>query len=730
MSESVLLFRGEVQRSCQDEIIIDAMVGAAHSTRLQVAGRLTEAVLRVAKLAARPLPKGELVAALERELPLEAGVAFSLIEQLLEAGVLESEVNTATRMLILGGSELASQLRSRMAMELWPTELAGCEVVILGRLGSDDWKRELDRALTRSTLALTCSFEGSACWIGPVVSAQDAPCPLCLHARRVAALREPESPVALSCPPNLALVAALLRQVAETMARGELPHDRVLHVEHASSTWRTLLPQPHCAVCDRSALSECAPELAVRARQIAHDFETRLSVSSSVTEPSEPQRAAFVDPVLGPLTLEVYDADGSFRDLPLVLGSIRCAEATDHGFSRRERASVMFGTGATEHRRRLVAFAEGIERYAGSTERPDIVGSSYEALSPFALHPEQTVRFSAEQYASLSLERYTGQPTDWSWACDWTTGESKLLIHDAISCTERPTRGSFRMFQDPFASGMAAHRSLTLAVQRAALELIERDAMMLAWYLRLPLRPLDVRTIGAPSTLADLTAMRRAGGAEREPGTTTEVHDLISYLKQAGVNVSFYDLRVDFSVPCVLAIAETARDLGEWKAGGKILSASAGLTFADAVRHSLRELLGHYTVFGLVSPDGDKSIDPETGELRVWWPSFASFLSPRHDDPLDFLGKGDPLQLSADPELPLEQVRSELLTRGIPLYVRQLGRRDVHRSGLLAIRAVAPGLLRLTPTRQSVNFGEPRIDSIRLAWGANDGVNLMPHPLA
>jgi len=710
MSEPVLWFRGEVQNPCPGEIIVDAAVGNSGNTRLQIAGRLTDAVLRVAKLAARPLMQDELVAALERDLPLENGVAFSLIEQLVAAGVLESEVNTTTRLTIHGQSELADDLRTRLAGEYWPAELQGCEVAILGRLGSADWKRELDLAVARDSAILTCSFEGNACWIGPVLHARDSPCPLCLHARRVAARSEPEAPVTLSCPANLALVSALLRQVAESMARGELAADHVLHVEHASSTWRRLLPQPHCTVCDPGP-PQCAPALAEQAQKTASCFEKLLTAGRSCSEPSEALRAAFLDPALGPLTLDLYDADGSFRDLPLVLGSIRSAEFADDGLIRRELASVMFGTGATEQRRKLVAFSEGIERYAGSTEQPDILAATHQELSPFALHPDQTVRFSAEQYASLALERYAGQPTDWSWTCDWTTGEPKLLIHDAISSAPRARPGSFRVFQDPFASGMAAHRSLELALSRAALELIERDAMMLAWYLRLPLRPLDVSRLRVQS------------------GADAELHELIAYLKHGGVEISFYDLRVDFSVPSVLAVAEARRDLGEWKAGGKILSACAGLTFGDALRHALRELLGHYTVFGLVSPDGDKSTDPETGEQRPWWPSFAAMLSPRDDEPLGFLGRGEPLVLRDEPAVPLSQLRAELIARGVPLYVRQLGRADVRSSGLVAIRAIAPGLLRLTPTRASMNLGEPRLDTVRRAWGAQPGLNPLPHPL-
>jgi hypothetical protein len=85
--------------------------------------------------------------------------------------------------------------------------------------------------------------------------------------------------------------------------------------------------------------------------------------------------------------------------------------------------------------------------------------------------------------------------------------------------------------------------------------------------------------------------------------------------------------------------------------------------------------------------------------------------------------------LRDEPAVPLSHVRAELTARGVPLFVRQLGRADVRGSGLVAIRAIAPGLLRLTPTRASMNLGEPRIDAVRHAWGAQPGLNPLPHPL-
>lgn len=705
MSESVVQFRGEIQSPSAGTILVETDLGA----RLEIAGTLTDAVLRVARLAARPLRHDELVAALECELTLDDGVAAGLIAQLLDAGLLACDVATSSRLQVEGQSVLADELRTRLAAERWPADVAGVDIVVLGRLGTTGWHDELTRAVARGRPALSCSFEASACWIGPVVHGKHAPCPLCLHARRVAARSEVEAAVVLSCPPRLALVSALLREVAESFARGDLGVGQALHVDPTGATWHTLLPQPRCALCD--AASDQPPasldeQAQSTARQLAADLTCR-----NASEPSEAQRAAFVDPLVGPLRLELYDAEAAFRALPLVLGSLRTAvqvgSSTTPQLMRREYASVLFGTGATERQRRLVAFAEGIERYAGATDAPDLLDRGIDELAPHALHPHETVRFSAEQYAALSLERYSGQPTDWSWACDWTSGHAKLLIHDAFSFVRRPGAGSLSTFHDPFSSGMAAHRSVGLALQRAVFELIERDAFMLAWYLKLPLTPLDTASLD-----------------------DAELDDMLRYLRQGGVSLTFHDLRVDFSVPCVLAVARAGRDFGPWRAGGTILSASAGLTFRDAVRHAVREVLGHYTVFALVSPDGDKSIDPHTGETRPWWPAFAAMLSPRADQPLAFLGAGEPLRPSQERPVSMADVRAELLARGVPVFVRRLGRRDVRSSGLTAVRAVAPGLVRLTASRESANFGEPRIASVAAQWGVPHTLNPMPHPLA
>ncbi|MDB4974325.1 MAG: hypothetical protein JWN48_2666 [Myxococcaceae bacterium] len=710
MSETLLVFRGAVTAGADGELIVEAMHGPSATTRVALSGALSEATLQVLRLARRPCAANTLVNTLARDLQLEHEVASSLVHELVAAGVLSREVRAVHRLLLTGQQDLARELAGSLEHALWPAALQGIEVAVLGTLGDRAWQQQVQRARAGNTRVLTCSFDGADSWIGPWIepgeTAPRGPCPMCLHARRVARGAERQTGVALSCPPNLGLLGALLLQTAKQHARGELPHSAVLHLQDTQSSWHTLLPQPHCAICDPGR-DQSPYSLAEQASHYRAALTAELSLQTSAEEPSEAQRRAFLDPWLGPLSLEVHDVRGTFRELPLVLGSIRATQGWAPDLEPRLFASVMFGTGATESRRKLVAFAEGIERYAGFTDRPDITGIPFSELAEHALAPEQTVRFSEQQYESGVSVRHDNQPLDWSWVYEWTSGQTKLMLHDAVAYGRDPLSGGAQLFEDPFSSGMSAHRSVELALERSLLELIERDAFMLAWYLRLPLRELSVREL-----------------------SDGELHDLLGYLEGVGMKLKFHDLRVDFSLPTVLAVAEAQADFGPWKKGGTILSACAGKSWSEAVRHALRELLGHYTAFALVSPEGDKSIDPETGAPRPWWPAFSALLTPRSDQPLGFLGQGPKLTVSDERASSDGSLREEFLRRGLPVYIRKLGRRDIALSGLVAVRAIVPGLIRMTPSYETVNFGEPRIEQVRRRWNADQTLHPLPHPLA
>jgi ribosomal protein S12 methylthiotransferase accessory factor len=378
--------------------------------------------------------------------------------------------------------------------------------------------------------------------------------------------------------------------------------------------------------------------------------------------------------------------------------------------------SVTFGVGLSEARRQLVSFAEGIERYALSVDPPHVAAKRFSELDEHALSPAETVRFAAEQLSGApgAPRRYEDERLDWSWAYDFVHGGARLLPHDVFAADRRASPGAVRWVGDPFSSGAAAHRSVPRAVRRALLELLERDALMLAWYLRLPLPELDLLHAAAHSV---------------------EIRELHEYLTERGIELRAFDLRVDFELPTVLVTARARVDSGQWRAGGCIVAPSAAGGWGEAIAHALHEILGHYSAFAVVAPAGDSSLDPVTGAPHLWWANFAACFEPQEHDPLSFLGNGTlrpvPMENTLESvEALLTTLRSELRARKLSAFIHYLAPETVRASGLVALRACIPGLLRMTPSRETVNFGEPRIEQIRARWGAPAGFNEHPHPIS
>ena len=301
---------------------------------------------------------------------------------------------------------------------------------------------------------------------------------------------------------------------------------------------------------------------------------------------------------------------------------------------------------------------------------------------------------------------------NWSWVYDWTRDEARLLVHDVLAISGRRPESTFRLLEDPFSSGAAAHRSLPLAVQRVLLEIIERDAFMLAWYLQLPLQELDI-----------------AGASGRES------REMYEYLTSRGIDLRFFDLRVDFELPSVFVVARARIHSGQWRAGGHVLGASTSTTWDGAIRHSLTEILGHYSTFALVSPAGDSSIDPATGQKRLWWPGFEALFKPGRDDLLSFLGRSPAIPLPIDstaegsPASSLSNLKAQFMSRGLSIFLRTLAHEAVRQSGLVAIRACVPGLIRMTPSRETANLGEARVETLRKRWARPPGLNPQAHPV-
>ena len=149
---------------------------------------------------------------------------------------------------------------------------------------------------------------------------------------------------------------------------------------------------------------------------------------------------------------------------------------------------------------RCAALGEAVERYCGNLVPDGLTVASYEQLAARdepAIDPMTLALFSTEQYASdgFPYEPFSRElRVHWTAGRDLVTGRSCLIPASLVypsyaSCAER--HGAPRTNPIPYA-GLAAARSRPAALLAAMLELLERDAVTLAWLSSRPLSQIEV----------------------------------------------------------------------------------------------------------------------------------------------------------------------------------------------------------------------------------------------
>jgi thiazole/oxazole-forming peptide maturase SagD family component len=146
----------------------------------------------------------------------------------------------------------------------------------------------------------------------------------------------------------------------------------------------------------------------------------------------------------------------------------------------RDSYGVAIASGARAADRSL---AEAFERFSMLHAPPDILGRSATNLDAASLDPLSiaSLLHGDEQYARADFRfpRYSNELVlDWSWA-ECAGGQGRLLV--PTSLIGRPCRGSVRLV-DATSNGYACHPSREEARTLALLEVLERDAALIAWY--------------------------------------------------------------------------------------------------------------------------------------------------------------------------------------------------------------------------------------------------------
>lgn len=129
------------------------------------------------------------------------------------------------------------------------------------------------------------------------------------------------------------------------------------------------------------------------------------------------------------------------------------------------------------------AEAEAWERIAWSTASRVFEARAGELRD--LLHPELLVAYSPRQYASARFPFKPFSPRRislWTEARDCESGQARAVLADGVFAFDAlPARHRQHACTNASTSGVAAGTSIDDALMRAALELIERDALVCAW---------------------------------------------------------------------------------------------------------------------------------------------------------------------------------------------------------------------------------------------------------
>jgi ribosomal protein S12 methylthiotransferase accessory factor len=523
-------------------------------------------------------------------------------------------------------------------------------------------------------------------WIGPL-SGGWAGCATCLDLRRRAAhrhgLARERIGRALAAEPNPLLAEPVLARAIIEVALAWDPRDTRTAVSIAGAGARVgtvaVLPVPGCPACGRLADRRVT---AAGLRSDPSAVDDRADGPRAIGDRLEP---AAVGRRAGLIHAVVSAPDEALPGLPMGRAWV---PTHDHVRGRRSAGEWAAGTAETPEEARAVAMLEALERYAAARPRGHrLERASGTRLGSRAIDPRRLVLHGEDQY----LERgFRWAPYDpdavrlWAWAYSVAGDRQVAVPADLVfhQMTPASPDGSPRV--KPLAyttsNGTAIGSSVAEAALHGLLEVLERDAFLVAWYRGGPLARLRLETAADPR----IERIRRALGAEGYEAVALDV------------------TRPEWGVPSVWA---TAVAVHPGDAGLKTLSGAC--THPDperAVLGALREAAGHLPLMRAVHErDRTRAEALLADPTRVRTPADHALVY----GCTGAFGRVEPLVGPPSPHTlrahfgdcaarRLDSLCTRLIARGFDVLFVDVTPADVAALGMSVVRALVPGALPIT----------------------------------
>ena len=384
---------------------------------------------------------------------------------------------------------------------------------------------------------------------------------------------------------------------------------------------------------------------------------------------------------------------------------------------------VASGKGVTHGAAVVSALGEAVERYSSACwGGEDVVYGARSEVDGDALDPRDLVLYRPEQYADVEYAPYRDE-TELGWvpARSLVSGGELFVPALAVSMAHHVHSPGEYLFR-PTSNGLATGSTLSRAILAAALEVIERDAFVVAWSNRLPCDLAD------PKSHPD-AAVRRLYHA---------------YLRR-GVALSLHRLPSDHPIHVFLALAidRAADDAPAAVVGlGADFDAARAATKAalevgqvrPSLRMRLREPETRRRLQELVA-DPHAVAELEDHDLLYAAPELLHAFDFLHRDSLATLSRPEPRE--PEPEVDrLGRLVEHLRTAGQDLLYVNLTSPDMGGLGLHTVRVLIPRFQPIDFGWKEQRLGGERLFELPVRLGftsvptAPETLNSFPHPLA
>jgi ribosomal protein S12 methylthiotransferase accessory factor len=363
----------------------------------------------------------------------------------------------------------------------------------------------------------------------------------------------------------------------------------------------------------------------------------------------------------------------------------------------------------------IPALAEGLERYCTSIfSNHKLIWATAEELGNRALDLSTIPRCSEDE---LAEPKCPVTKPDKKKLIRWVDGIS-LLDGDVVSVPASlvylnfPLRHSAERLCVPISTGCAAHSSLEGAILRGILEVIERDAVSLAWLQMLPLPRIDF-SHGVPTGLVPY--FRRGG------------------LRGARSDTFLFDATMDLGVPTIYGVQRSEVD----KRISTIVACSTKLDAEDAIAKVMLDLAQCRIYLR-----NRRNIPTEWKDFNEVYHGASFMAGAEQSHAFDFLIRSNRQKKMEDITSfghldtweALQLILTKLRHRKMNVYAVDLSTDEALRVGMHVVRIIIPELQPLSFNYSARYLGHPRLYEVPHLMGApvlsESELNHWPQPFA